>query len=708
MNDRIKKLTELTLAGEMYVKPVPTSFDRTDLFLDRIEMESKRMCEYILNQEPMITPYSAFTGFFRFDGSVVGDAFKRGGHRFTGEGMSNFYLKPIDNLSTMEWQHATADYRKVLGKGIRGIIAEIDESLTCHTQPEEISFLKALRLTAETMIKWAHKCSARAIEYAESQSDIDVKQRLNRLSEALMRVPENAPESFYEAVLCIYVCFSADPDSFGTLDRYLTPFYFNDIANGRLTKDSATEYLQELFLMVQAHTSVSASQFTRGGESHFCIGGYLPDGSDCFNDVSRLIVEALTDLPTYIPQITLRWTNKLAREDFRWMMDMERRDPHKRIAFTNDEKRIKCFTEFCGFPYERAVEYTMVGCNEPAFLGAITGSNSKGNILRSVETLFHEKSDLIKNCRDFEEFYGVFEKEMYSDLDLIYYYDDKYNSLRARDYNYISSLFFNDCIENAKSLTQGGGDVVITSPMLLGITNVIDSLIVIKQFVYDEEFLTMGELIDAVKNNWQGYEIQYTVMMRKGTFFGNDDDRSNTVAARLYESFYKYLKGKKNLFGYPFIVGDLLGYNEHHKWFGEKTKATPDGRHDGDLIKFGLGQSGGRDRNGLTALLNSIAAVDKNAAACGTTVTNISIDEQLIKNDENFEKTVELFETYFKNGGVHFQLTYVSREDLLAAKETPEDYRHLRVRVTGFSDYFVKLLPSIQNDIIDRTTKEGI
>ena len=161
--------------------------------------------------------------------------------------------------------------------------------------------------------------------------------------------------------------------------------------------------------------------------------------------------------------------------------------------------------------------------------------------------------------------------------------------------------------------------------------------------------------------------------------------------------------GKKNLFGYQWLIGDLLGYHEHHKWFGENTKATPDGRYSGDMLKFGLGQSEGRDRNGLTALLNSIAKIDPNSIGCGSTVTNIYIDEQLIKNDKNFEKTVDMFETYFKNGGVHFQLNYVSKEDLLAAKETPNEYKHLRVRVSGFSDYFVKLNEGLQDDIIART-----
>jgi formate C-acetyltransferase len=278
-----------------------------------------------------------------------------------------------------------------------------------------------------------------------------------------------------------------------------------------------------------------------------------------------------------------------------------------------------------------------------------------------------------------------------------------YNSERAKDINYLSSIFFQGCIEKAKSLTQGAGDIVIASPMCIGITNVIDSLIVVKQFVFDEKVVPMSELIKALQANWVGYEDLQAVILKKGDFFGNDTQRSNYVAQKLYQSLYEYLKSKKNIFGYQWLIGDLLGYNEHHKWFGEVMKATPDGRMAGEYLKFGLGQSGGKDRNGLTALLNSIAKLDPNGIGCGSTVTNVTIDEQLIKNDENFEKTVDMFETYFKNGGVHFQLTYVSKEDLIKAKQTPEEYKNLRVRVTGFSDYFVKLRESIQDDIIART-----
>lgn len=689
----------------MYAHPTATEYDREDLFLSRQQRESKRLCEFILNQEPVLTEYSKMTGFFNCDSSVVGDAFRRMGHKSFDALRKDFYLKPIDNLSTFEWQHATADYKKVLEKGIKGIVEEIEASLTVHTEPEQVEFLNALRAVANALIGWTHKCARRALALSETVENAEYKQNLRNLSDALLNVPENKPSSFYEAVLSVYICISADPDSVGTLDRYLQPFYEADIQNGGLTREEAKEYLQELFLMFQAATKATSPNFTRGGESHFCIGGYLPNGEDGFTELSRLILESLLELPTWIPQVTLRWTEKTPKEVFRYVMDCERKDPNKRIAFQNDEKRIMCYTKICGIPFESAVSYATAGCNEVVFPGVTAGATSHVNLAQCVETLFHKQSEKIVNVRSFDAFYSVFLDELFADLEMIFAYDDKYNRERAKDISYLSSLFFRGCIEKAKSFTQGVADFGVASPPMAGIPNVIDSLIIVKQFVFDEKIVTMKELIAALKANWQGFEDLHTLILNRGDFFGNDTPRSNTVARMLYQSLYDFLKGKKNLFGCQWLIGDLIGYNEHHKWFGEKMGATPDGRYSGDPLKFGLGQSESKDRNGLTALLNSVATVDPNGIGCGSTITNIMLDEQLIKNDDHFEKTVDMLETYFKNGGVHFQLTYVSKEDLLQARVTPENYKNLRVRVSGFSDYFVKLNAALQDDIIERTTQ---
>jgi len=696
MDKRIEKLTELTLNGEMHVEPVRTEFDRKDLFLDEEEKNVKRLSEYILNQEPKITPYSCLTGFFRFDGSVVGDAFGRSGHPHCQKALENFYLKPIDNISTMEWQHATADYVRVLKKGFWGIIEDIEASLARHDQPQEVSFLNRLKKTAEAMIAWGEKCALRVRAFADGVEEEPYRANLFRLADTLERVPAHAPQTFYEAVLTIYVAFSADPDSVGTLDRYLMPFYQKDMAEGRLTRGEAKTYLQELFLMLQAKTSVDNPYFTRGGESHFCIGGYLADGSDCFGELSRLIVESLTELPIYCPQITLRWTKKLSREDFRFCMDAERNDPHKRLAFTNDDRRIRCYTEICGIPFERAVNYTAVGCNEPAFLGAITGSNSKGNILRCVDRLFHEKAALIEESETYDQFYAVFEKELFSDMDMIYHYDDQYNRLRAGDINYISSLVFNDCIENARSMTQGGGNTVIVSPMLLGITNVIDSLIVVKQFVFEEKRISMQELVKAVRNNWEGFEDFRRVMLKTGRFFGNDDDLSNGVAQRLYESFYQYLKDKTNLFGYHFLIGDLLGYNIHHKWFGEKTRATPDGRHDGDRLAQGFAPSEYRNQGCIGDVFNALSSIDHSRLYAS--------NANLMFGGESLSAPMlaSVFRVFAGTGAHLLQPNCCDVETLRDAQRHPERHQDIMVKVCGFSARFVALSKRWQDEVIER------
>lgn len=706
MKERINELTKLTLSGKMCPKPIETRFDRNDIFLSEHQKASKQQCEYILNQEPVITEFSKMTGFFRFDGSVVGDYFNYQGSRFTSKLMQDFYLKHIDNISSFEWQHAVADFGKVLNKGISGIISDIDISIEKHTEPEKKEYLNALKNTAKTIILWAHKCSKKARKFALTVENEQYKENLNKLSDALLKVPENKPTSFYEAVLSVYVSFAIEPDGIGLPDRYLYPFYIKDINDGIITREEAKEYLQEFFLMLQSATPYTSPNFTRGGQSHFAIGGYLPDGSNGYNELSELIIESLMELPTYIPEMTFRWNKKTPREVFRYVLDCERKDPFKRIAFQNDERRIKAYTEVCGMSYEDATTYTLTGCNEPAFPGEISANNSKINILRCMETLFHKKDGELLKAKTFDEFYAIFEKELVSDLDIAYEYDDKYNLIRAKDYDYISSLLFNNCIEKAKSIAHGAGKYAVSSPMLIGMVNLIDCLIIVKQFVYDEKIVLMQELVSALKSNWEGFENLRLQILKKGDFFGNDTDRSNGISQQLYTTLYNYLKDKRTVFGFPILVGDHTGYNQHFAWFGKATNSTPDGRYDGELLKYGINQSEDKDRSGLTALMNSVAKSDPTGISCGSTVTNFMLDEQLIRNDDFFEKTVDMLETYFKNGGIHFQLNYVSKEDLIEAKKTPEKHKNLRVRVTGFSDNFVNLHEEIQDSIIKRTSQK--
>lgn len=703
MNERIQKLVDKTIAGEMWVEPVKTDYDRTDLFLSPVKMSGKRVCEYIANQEIMILEESCFTGLMRFDGSVEGDIFHRPGHKNFQTAMHNFYNKPVDNLLTFEWQHSVGDFEKIIKHGLVLVKQEIEKSKASHKEDETaLEFLQTQTDLCNAIVERAKKGSKKALEKAKETVNPEYRDNLEKLSKGLNRVPENPADNFYEAVLCLYFCYPFIPDSIGLIDRYLYPYYKNDVESGALSPEKAKEYLQELFLMLQARIHISSDRFYRGGESHFCIGGYTEDGEDGFNELSRLIVDALMELPTWIPQISLRWTKKTPAEVLRYMLDCERKDANKRIAFVNDEPRLKGLMEHAGLSYKEAVNYTMMGCNELALPGGMVFGFDPMNIMRSVENTFYNRCDDILSANDFDDFYKIYEEELFKDLWETEKISKGFQDIRSRDCNIVSNIFLEGCIENAKSCTQGGLTRYIAVGLPIGLSNVIDSLSITKQFVYDEKIITMLELIDALKNNWNGYEGLRNLILKKGNFFGNDDDCSNEIAKRLFKSIGKW-NNTENYLKKKWLFGNLVGYNEHHKFFGDATKATPDGRFSGDMISFGIGQSEGKDREGLTALLNSISKCDPDAVLTGPSVTNVLIDEQLIKNNDNFNKLVYLFETYFKNGGTHFQLTYVSKEDLIAAQKTPDNYKNLRVRVSGFSDYFVFLNEGLQNEIISRT-----
>lgn len=706
MNERIAAFAQDVIAGKVYFETTPTEYSREDLLLHPMQMQAKRAAEYILNQTPQIRDGATLTGYLRFDGSCEGNVFELQGFEETRKLLKAFYPKPYLNLVTCEWQHSVGNFLPVIQRGIQGLKEDIAASKARHSARDELAFLEGADRICDAIIGWAHKCADSAEAMASATAVDSHKQNLLELAAALRNVPEKPAATFHEAILCLYVCFSFIPDSIGTLDRNLYPYYKRDIERGILTEERAKEYLQELFLMLQAKTSIKVRNFYRGGESHFCIGGYLEDGTDCFNEFSRLIVDSLMELPTYCPQISLRWTKKTPREVLRYMMDCERKDPNKRIAFVSDEPRIKAFEEIVGLSHKDAVNYCMCGCNEPALPGGRIMGSSQQNIARSMANTFQNRGEDLLKAETFDAFYAIYEQELFADMGEMLRIDNIFNEIRARDCGVVSSLFFKGCIENAKSVTQGGADITTATMDIIGVVTVIDCLSIVKQVVYDEKWVSMAELVDAVQKDWEGYEDLRTLISKKGKFFGNDDS-SNEVAQRFTTSIYEYLQDKRDFMGKKYLVGNLIGYNQHNVWFGNQTAATPDGRHSGDMISFGIGQSEGRDRNGLSALLNSVAKHDPTGIMNGVSVTNVLIDEALVHNDESFEKLVLLFETYFKNGGNHFQLSYVSKEDLLNAQKTPDKYRHLRVRVSGFSDFFVNLNEDLQEEIITRTVVAG-
>ncbi len=527
------------------------------------------------------------------------------------------------------------------------------------------------------------------------------------MSQNLKRVPAFPAENFYEAIQCLYFCFDFVSDSLGLPDRWLYKFYKKDIANGTLTEDFAKELLQELFIRVQSCTPLTSPHFTKGGESNFSLGGYTVEGEDGYNELSELILNSLLELPLYIPQVTFRWTKKTPFELLYHIMDLERKDPHQRIAFVNDDVKIECLMNNCHVSWEEAVNYVTIGCNMIALSGGVWYGTGYVNQVKALnDTLYTRREDITK-AATFDDFFEIYKEELHKLLTRDKEVGDQLHRYASKDECVLGSLFMTGCIEKGLSMHKGGASGFSEMGGGVGLMCTIDSLAIIKQFVYDERLVSADEMLDALENNWEGYEELYNLIMKKGRFFGNDYEPADEVAKRVTTAINDFVKDKTDIFGKHYIGVIAPGYREYHKVFGAITGATPDGRYKGEPFKtIGAGQTEGRDKEGLTALLNSVAKYDPTRHFSGVTVTNVNLESALIYNDKNFEKTVRLFETYFINGGAQLQFNAVKTEDLLAAKKTPEKYKSLRVRVSGFSDYFTNLSEPMQDNIIKRSVQK--
>ena len=706
--ERILRLPGISNTDDCYPLPVEIQCDPADDGMNPAARTAKYLCKYLEAQPVVITADERLVGKLRFNKCPVpSNVFQRCGHAAFGKAASRFYLKTDDNYSCFEWQHSNADFGQIIRDGIRGYLAQIGESRKHHAgDTEKMIFLYAMEKTCHGIIEWAEKCALTARGEAEKTADPQRKAELLNSYEILSRVPEYPARTFAEAVQSVFLCWHFLPDSIGLADRYLRPFYDRELAEGSLTRDEAKELLQELFAAINGFTPASSGNADKGGESHFAVGGYLPDRTDGFCDLSRLIVEAMMELPLYRPQVTLRWTEKTPSEVLHFMLDCERHDKFKRIAFVNDEPRIKGLMKFAGIPFEKACRYVMVGCNEPAFEGTIDLSGVMGNLARSITETFSRRRSEVCSAKSFDEFLAVFRKELERTLTRVNDRMNEFNVYRAGDINVLSSVFMDGCIERACSCTGGGCAAIAVSPSLMGFATVIDSLIAIRQFVFEEKLLTMEELADHLENNWADAEAIRARMQRDGKFFGGGDPKSNETAQTLTGLLAEITTGMSSLFGTPFMIGDLAGYWPHQEYFGKLTGATPDGRHAGEPLSLGTTPIGGHDNRGITSVLKAVATVDPAACMCGSCVFNLSLDKKLVSDNAHFEKTVNLLERYFRLGGLHFQLNYVDRGDLIDAQKNPGSHQDLRVRVSGFSGYFTRLTPGMQNDVIARTEQK--
>ena len=618
-----------------------------------------------------------------------------------------------------------------------GVIAEAEEKLKALTfekgdDAEKYCFLQAAIISLKGMISYAKRYAQLARELADRESNPHRKRELERIAQICDWVPENPARNFYEAVQSFrFIHLGLNLETGGTneavsrLDQYLFPFYEHDIKEGSLKLQEATEILACLWLKLNEMDAMRPGirKTTGAGNqgSRITMGGVDRDGNDATNELTYLCLKMAKELKVPL-SIYLRIHENTPDELMIKAIETNRAVGGGIPAFLNDKRIIANLVED-GIAIEDARDWVGFGCVHPhiAHCAGQYSVHPSFNASKCLELVMYNGWDPKtgrqvgletgdpRSFTSIEDWIQAFQKQFE-------YWFKVFNEIGKFAWHIRGQLYalpfhstlVNDCMDNGKDVLRGGTryhQFMEVSLVQLR-ANTADSLMAIKKLVYDEKKLTVDELLDACAHNFEGERREHIrQMLLAAPKYGNDEDEPDEMMRRLSVWASHFVRSQRNPFGYP--KTDLRQGAGAHYTGGRYVGAQPDGRKAWEpLADGGISPMRGADKKGPTAVLRSASKIidtHENRSA----VLNQKFSPALISTRENIMKAVSMIRTFF-NDYLGYEITYniLSREQLLAAKAHPEEYRDLVVRIGGYSTYFVELPPQLQEDIITRTEQE--
>ena len=573
-----------------------------------------------------------------------------------------------------------------------------------------------------------------------------------------------ACQSFWFVQQLLQIESSGHSISPGRFDQYMYPYYQKDMESGKITREFAQELMDCIWVKLndlnKCRDAASAEGFA--GYSLFqnlIAGGQNEEGIDVTNDLSFMSIQASMHVFLPQPSLSVRVWNGTPHEFLIRAAELTRTGIGL-PAYYNDEVIIPSLMSR-GLTLQDARDYNIIGCVEPQKSGKTEGWHDAAffNMCRPLELVFSNGMDkgvrigpATGNAEDmttFEQFYDAYKKQMDYAIQLLVNADNAIDMAHAErcPLPFLSSMV-DDCMKVGKTVQEGGAVYNFTGPQGFGVANMADSLYSVKTLVYDEKKITMGELKEALATNFGkglGAEdvaamtakianelkeagktigekevaaILNTVvaaseapevkangerilkLIEEVPKFGNDISEVDAFARDVAYTYTEPLQNYKNPRGGSFQAG--LYPVSANVPLGAQTGATPDGRLAYQPVADGVSPSAGKDVNGPTAAANSVSRLDHYIASNGT-LFNQKFHPSALSGRNGLENFVGLIRSYFDQKGSHMQFNVVSRETLLDAQKHPEQYKHLVVRVAGYSALFTTLSKSLQDDIIRRT-----
>lgn len=573
-----------------------------------------------------------------------------------------------------------------------------------------------------------------------------------------------ACQSFWFVQQLLQVESSGHSISPGRFDQYMYPYYKADLDRGALSREAAQELLDCIWVKLndlnKCRDAVSAEGFA--GYSLFqnlIVGGQDKNGVDVTNDLSFMCITASAHVFLPQPSLSIRVWNGSPHALLVKAAQLTRTGIGL-PAYYNDEVIIPSLMNR-GLTLEDAREYNIIGCVEPQKAGKTEGWHDAAffNMCRPLEVVFesgYDKGELIgvktkpvEEMTDFTEFYDAYKEQMNYFISLLVNADNCIDVAHATLCPLpFESCMVDDCMKRGKAVQEGGAVYNFTGPQGFGIANMADSLFAIKKLVFEEKKVTLAEYKKAMLFNYgkgldetsiadmairvlrgmqeQGVTVgtgetaaavaqvkamelpeadrkrfeELLELIEQVPKFGNDDREVDAFARDVAYTYTRPLQEYKNPRGGIFQAG--LYPVSANVPLGAQTGATPDGRLAHTPVADGVSPSAGKDVNGPTAAANSVSRLDHGIASNGT-LFNQKFHPTALSGERGLDSFVALIQSYFDQKGSHMQFNVVDRATLLDAQQHPEKYKHLVVRVAGYSALFTTLSKSLQDDIIRRT-----
>lgn len=610
----------------------------------------------------------------------------------------------------------------------------------------------------------AQEMAERCTDAARKEELLRIAENCSRVPAKGAQNFYEACQSFWFVQQLIQLESSGHSISPGRFDQYMYPYYKKDMENGNISREFAQELMDCIWVKLndlnKCRDAVSAEGFA--GYSLFqnlIAGGQNKEGEDVTNDLSFMCIQASVHVRLPQPSLSVRVWNGSPHEFLIKAAELTRTGIGL-PAYYNDEVIIPSLQNR-GLSLEDAREYNIIGCVEPQKAGKTEGWHDAAffNMCRPLELVFangEDKGEMVgvptgevTEMSSFEEFYNAYKKQMEYCISLLVNADNAIDVAHAKRCPLpFLSCMVDDCLKRGKSVQEGGAVYNFTGPQGFGIANMADSLFAVRKLVYEEKKVTMEEMKEALAWNFgkgldqqsvsdtaeavlrkmkdAGQKIdENTVssilkavmnaqlgeekmkryeeihnMIEEVPKFGNDIPEVDYFARDVAYTYTKPLQNYKNPRGGQFQAG--LYPVSANVPLGGQTGATPDGRYAHTPVADGVSPSAGKDVNGPTAAATSVSRLDHFIVSNGT-LFNQKFHPSALSGREGLEKFVALIRSYFDQKGMHMQFNVVDRDTLLDAQKYPEKYKHLVVRVAGYSALFTTLSRSLQDDIIRRT-----